>query len=207
MFESLYRPAVLEAFFDLGNDLSKLKCDEVKSAFCDRRRSLIFHNVAKPALDLHWQQVQGMSSLRSLPTNIVCLFCLMRTPQHVLRCGHTLCDVCVKSLGDRTKWEYCYEIHKCIYCLQLANFKKFLKPPTCGIRVLSLDGGGIRGVVSLENILLLQAELAQSSTLEFLDLFDLRIGTSAGMSFGRELESHLHYRWSACLGVRDAQPQ
>lgn len=129
--------------------------------------------------------------MRSLPPNTLCLFCLMCGPQHVLRCGHTLCDICVKSIGERTTWEYCYEIQDCVYCLQLIEFRRYLKPPTCGIRALSLDGGGIRGVISLENILLFQNQLAQSSNLIFLNLFDFVVGTSAGMYFARELEPAL----------------
>jgi hypothetical protein len=178
----LYKQAVMKAFRNLGEDLCEAKCEEVRYALCVRRERLGFQNVEQPALDLHRQEVQEMPLWKSLQTNATCLFCLMRAPhQHVLLCGHALCDICVKLLGKPCMGEYCYEISNCPFCSRTANFRKFLKPPTCGIRVLSLDGGGIRGVISLEYVLLLQANLAESFKLRFLELFDLVVATSAGV--------------------------
>jgi patatin-like phospholipase/acyl hydrolase len=53
-----------------------------------------------------------------------------------------------------------------------------LKPRCAGVRVLTLDGGGIRGVVELA---LLQA-LAEETGLgvPIRDYFDLIVGTSTG---------------------------
>lgn len=55
-----------------------------------------------------------------------------------------------------------------------------LKPKCAGVRILTLDGGGIRGIVELA---LLQA-LHKSVGLgvQISELFDLVVGTSTGMS-------------------------
>ena len=176
----MYKPAVLAAFLSLGDDVSRTKCAEVRAALCERRAQLRSHRTARPALDLHRQQVRELRSLRSLPPNVLCIFCLMGLTQQPLPCGHTLCDVCVRSLSDCIIGEYCYMIRDCIFCSQTIRFQRCLKPPTCGIRALSLDGGGIRGVISLENMLLMQDELGKGSELRFLDQFDLVVATSAG---------------------------
>ena len=55
-----------------------------------------------------------------------------------------------------------------------------LKPPTAGIRVMSIDGGGVRGIVPLEFLDLLQRSLGPECPLQ--DFFDLAFGTSAGKS-------------------------
>ncbi|TKA60681.1 hypothetical protein B0A55_12855, partial [Friedmanniomyces simplex] len=46
------------------------------------------------------------------------------------------------------------------------------------IRILSVDGGGIRGIIPLEFLHLLQRSLGSSCRIQ--DLFDLALGTSAG---------------------------
>ncbi|KAK0866001.1 hypothetical protein LTR87_015181 [Friedmanniomyces endolithicus] len=53
-----------------------------------------------------------------------------------------------------------------------------LKPPTAGVRVLSVDGGGVRGIIPLEFLHLLQRSFGSSCRIQ--DLFDLALGTSAG---------------------------
>ena len=60
------------------------------------------------------------------------------------------------------------------------SVKRRIKPPTAGSRILSIDGGGIRGVVPLEFLHLLQGILGPS--LSLLDLFDQAFGTSSGKS-------------------------
>lgn len=53
-----------------------------------------------------------------------------------------------------------------------------IKPPTAGPRILSIDGGGIRGVVILEFFRLLQELLG--SAIPLRELFDQAFGTSSG---------------------------
>jgi hypothetical protein len=53
-----------------------------------------------------------------------------------------------------------------------------LKPPTAGVSLLSMDGGGIRGIVSIESLALVQS--AFGSLCKIQDMFDMVFGTSAG---------------------------
>lgn len=57
-------------------------------------------------------------------------------------------------------------------------FELRMKPPLGGLRILSLDGGGVRGIVEL--ITLRRLLSATGLSLNICDLFDLIVGTSAG---------------------------
>lgn len=112
-------------------------------------------------------------------TNQCCLYCIAAKPEHVLACGHSICDNCVRIFGEADKeLEHCYNIGACILCKEPTNLKVVLKPPTAGVRILSVDGGGVRGIVPLEFLHLLQQKLGAQCKVQ--DMFDLAVGTSAG---------------------------
>ncbi|KAK0639197.1 hypothetical protein B0T16DRAFT_238017 [Cercophora newfieldiana] len=120
------------------------------------------------------------ASLKSYKT---CFACLDGVPDHVLACGHAYCPCCVQELGTQsTERECAWTFRECSLCYRggedLNTYYIQLKPRCAGIRVLSLDGGGIRGVVEL---VLLQA-LADETGLgiPIRDYFDLIVGTSTG---------------------------
>jgi patatin-like phospholipase/acyl hydrolase len=56
--------------------------------------------------------------------------------------------------------------------------KSDLKPRCAGVRILTLDGGGIRGIVELG--LLRALETKGIAGVRISDLFDLVMGTSTG---------------------------
>lgn len=58
------------------------------------------------------------------------------------------------------------------------SWRVYLKPDTAGIRILTLDGGGIRGIVELEILRLI--ERAMNGKLPIQCFFDLIVGTSTG---------------------------
>jgi hypothetical protein len=74
-------------------------------------------------------------------------------------------------------FEYRFKITTCVWCQQEMDFTVHLKPPTAGVRILSIDGGGARGVIPLETIRLLQIVLGD---LPVREMFDLAVGTSSG---------------------------
>lgn len=112
-----------------------------------------------------------------LKSNETCFCCLRRKPEQVFTCGHAICDVCVEIFGNTVlEHEYCYMVI-CMLC-QNGNLVAKLKPPTAGVRILSIDGGGIRGVIPLEFLSLLQDSVGSACPIQ--DLFDLAIGTSSG---------------------------
>ena len=53
-----------------------------------------------------------------------------------------------------------------------------LKPKCAGVRILTLDGGGVRGIMELA--LLERLELRVGLNLAIRDFFDLIMGTSTG---------------------------
>lgn len=111
----------------------------------------------------------------------VCLCCLFEQPEHVLPCSHILCSSCVKSYG-KLKSKMLIEIQDCPLEADMAGKYKpstvYLKPEMAGLRVLVLDGGGIRAVVQLEILRLLEREW--NGKLPIRCFFDLVVGTGTG---------------------------
>jgi hypothetical protein len=82
--------------------------------------------------------------------NHVCLFCLRRPPEHMMPCRHTLCDTCACIFRQRSHGaEYHFNLACCPLCLKQFSFIVRVLPPTKGPTILVLNGGGIRGVVTL----------------------------------------------------------
>ncbi|KAH8665171.1 hypothetical protein BGZ60DRAFT_379045 [Tricladium varicosporioides] len=114
-------------------------------------------------------------------SHLACFSCLRELPEHPLPCGHVLCTPCVEACGRRsgkstillescplhstaTTWVTPWEIN--------------IKPQYAGARILSLDGGGVRGIVELEVLKAIEMELG--GNLDIRAFFDLIVGTSTG---------------------------
>jgi hypothetical protein len=119
-----------------------------------------------------------MKSLKS------CFSCLALEPEKVFECGHAICNVCVRRFGQHSQYErHIFTIPACILCGRVQPRLKStfrLIPPTAGIRILSIDGGGIRGVIPLTFLQSLNSELHTFNS-DINDHFDYVCGTSAGM--------------------------
>ena len=114
----------------------------------------------------------------SIFSNQTCLCCIRRRPEPVFLCGHDICDVCVRIHGSPVaNSEYTFQLTECCLCDEPGTTKS-LKPPTAGARVLSIDGGGIRGVIPLQLLVELQDLIGEDCLIQ--DLFDLAFGTSSG---------------------------
>lgn len=112
-----------------------------------------------------------------------CWCCLMRMPEKILSCGHAFCNTCIRIFGTNTTLSrHTFRMTTCPLCgarNETACFQ--LMPPTAGVRVLSIDGGGVRGVIPLTMLRCIERELA-SLSLPLRDFFDFACGTSSGMS-------------------------
>ena len=53
-----------------------------------------------------------------------------------------------------------------------------LKPPAAGINVLSIDGGGTRGIIPLQTLQILQDKIGLPYPVQ--ENFDFAFGTSSG---------------------------
>lgn len=115
---------------------------------------------------------------KSLVSHSTCFSCLMSPPQHALPCGHILCTPCLGAYG--TQERDAIEISTCPMHVDTTfrSWKIFLKPEAAGVRILTLDGGGIRAIVALEILRLI--EQTWGNQMRIQDFFDLIVGTSTG---------------------------
>lgn len=114
-----------------------------------------------------------------LYSTLTCFSCLCRPPEHTLPCGHTLCDTCAVIFGGPSRQgEYYFDIDRCPLCGSDSHQIIRQLPPTKGPVIISLDGGGIRGIIQLGLLLSLQQRLGGEISLG--DVADLCGGTSVG---------------------------
>ncbi|KAF8457056.1 hypothetical protein BDZ91DRAFT_509801 [Kalaharituber pfeilii] len=142
--------------------------------------------------------------------HLTCFGCLFSIPQQLLTCGHLLCNDCVDDYGEKES----IESHKltgnprfnillcCPFCIhQDATQAKCTwiitrEPIQAAPRVLSLDGGGIRAILQLKTLSLLQTRIDLG--LPIHQFFDLIIGTSAGGIVALAL-GHNHRSIEECI--------
>ena len=180
-FRTLYQPPLLRGIHDfaISRELdSELICSEIGAHMSSMFSQMDKDNMSSSVLRRESLMHIDPCSAR-LKTFQTCLYCMLRKPEHVLSCGHAICDVCVVIFGEPAKGlEYHFNLSSCILCKKKLHFQAKLLPPTCGARLMSIDGGGIRGVVPLAYLAALQDTLGLPYPVQ--DHFDLCIGTSTG---------------------------
>ena len=130
------------------------------------------------------KSLQECGFWHSAKSNKTCFTCLQSVPDHALPCGHVFCEKCVVDFGQSSENQRsCIEMTCCVLCLshrskQPQTFR--LKPKLAGVRVLTLDGGGVRGIVELA--ILAEIERRVGLDIPIRDMFDLIVGTSTGES-------------------------
>jgi hypothetical protein len=122
------------------------------------------------------QLLRDVSSLKSYQD---CFVCLMRAPEKVLDCGHSFCDVCIRAFGSFNSITRKFSFSQCVICSESSSLSFKPLPPTVGIRILSIDGGGIRGIVPLTILDQLDKDFAYLGC-PIWDFFDYVVGTSSG---------------------------
>lgn len=142
------------------------------------------HYVTKEPRNIHCGEIQvsyrrlgGADKFRS---HFTCFCCLQEMPEHPLPCGHVLCERCIFSYGE-VQDQVTVEMEECplhAYKFPPPRPLVHFKPPDAGVRILSLDGGGIRGIVELEVLRKLEKHLGGKTHIS--KFFDLIVGTSTG---------------------------
>lgn len=98
-------------------------------------------------------------------------------------CGHVYCEECVKEIGRASdNYESTIVVSDCALCqetfrggyLQLVR----LRPRCAGVKVLALDGGGVRGIVELAILDRLGERIGLG--IQINEMFNLIMGTSTG---------------------------
>ncbi|KAI5805984.1 acyl transferase/acyl hydrolase/lysophospholipase [Geopyxis carbonaria] len=122
---------------------------------------------------------------KPLSSHSTCFACLFYVPQTVLPCGHVICRKCVKDFA-RNKGDLTWSFQQCPLCAHPAGMNtkdpwsievpKY--PYEAAPRVLSLDGGGVRSILQLQTLRMLEERIDLGIPIQ--DFFDLIIGTSAG---------------------------
>ena len=116
-----------------------------------------------------------------------CLTCLRRKPEYFLLCGHPVCENCAQVFGQRSEHDrWAFVIPNCFTCgREFQNVTIKVKPDTAGVSVLSIDGGGIRGIVPLQFLQVLQDRVGLPIPVQ--ENFDIAFGTSSGQ--------YMNYLW------------
>ncbi|KIY03273.1 uncharacterized protein Z520_01740 [Fonsecaea multimorphosa CBS 102226] len=127
-----------------------------------------------------------------MTSNITCLACLQAVPENVLHCGHGYCVQCVRELGGVSEsFESAWTFEVCPLCSARMgdNYSHLIRerPRCAGTRLLTLDGGGVRGIIELAIIQEMEKRLGLQ--IPFRDYFDLVVGTSTGgiIALGRTM--------------------
>ncbi|KAF2193812.1 hypothetical protein K469DRAFT_243687 [Zopfia rhizophila CBS 207.26] len=119
--------------------------------------------------------------VRSVHSHSVCFCCLFEPPEHCLPCGHILCTACIRTYG-RFKSANVIEMYECPLETNTAGRYRpwtiYLRPEAAGLRVLSLDSGGIRNIIQLELLRLIERQL--NGKLPIQSFFDLMVGSGTG---------------------------
>ncbi|KAL6158272.1 hypothetical protein ACJBU6_04069 [Exserohilum turcicum] len=82
-------------------------------------------------------------------------------------------------MGDSpTTDPYLYTLNCCPFCSQISEVTVRVKPATAGLRVLSIDGGGIRAAIPIQFLCALENAIGLDIPIQ--EHFDLAYGTSSG---------------------------
>ncbi|KAI5455667.1 acyl transferase/acyl hydrolase/lysophospholipase [Mariannaea sp. PMI_226] len=185
VFNALYSEACLKASGDsihvdggsfLPTEIVKLINDSMVSQYAQVQL------LGSSVVDWHRLQLAQFRYFMSKTlSNKTCLCCIRREPQYTLQCGHSICQNCVKAfhrLSDHDPWVV--QLNACQICTSLTqNVLIRLVPETTRIRVLSIDGGGIRGSAPIAFLKAIQDEI-DIPNYQVQRHFDVKFGTSSG---------------------------
>lgn len=103
----------------------------------------------------------------------LCFFCFARPWTRLSKCkNHGVCDQCWPPLRERLR-------HRCMLCdTQVATTSRKVDREVERGRILALDGGGVKGLIQLEVLAMLEEEIGLDLPLRYF--FDLIVGTSIG---------------------------
>ena len=135
------------------------------------------------SVEWHRRQLRTFSSKVSpLFSDETCLCCIRRRPQHRFICGHLVCQTCIKvfyAADPNDRW--LLRVHSCLLCGAGASDVAIRTiPDTARARVLSIDGGGVRGCAPIKMLHAIQ-EVVGIPGLDVQRNFDVAVGTSSGL--------------------------
>lgn len=97
----------------------------------------------------------------------------------MLPCRHAICDTCVAIFGTASRGvEYHVDLSQCPICRRSFQLTVRQLPPTKGPVVITLDGGGVRGIITLGLLRALERRLG--GVVKIHQIADFVSGTSVG---------------------------
>ena len=91
-----------------------------------------------------------------------------------------LCEDDIRRFG-RTTCENTYVVDSCFLCSERVDAKFRFKPKTKSLNVLTIDGGGVKGIIPLQGLQLLELMLEPLLPgFPIQDHFRVLVGTSSG---------------------------
>lgn len=181
MFRSIYSTsleAALRQIYD--GPLVETQVQEIENSLVTLFNTMVSGD--ESAAQIHRYNIAPLkANWTTAKLSFTCVWCLRRCWKHPLSCGHRPCDSCVREYGEQCLGSDCeFIITQCIVCEGRPYLKARIKPPTAGVRLMSIDGGGIRGIIPLGNLSSVQEVLGEE--LPILNFFEFIIGTSSGPS-------------------------
>ena len=160
------RDEFLSQYHTLCQHDERLKKPTAEDIVSHRRGTLADTTEAKM-----WQQLHSYKT---------CFTCLRTVPDHCLPCGHALCEFCVMDFGSVQ--ESGILLQQCVLCLDTWDEPQLIKmkPRCAGVRVLTLDGGGVKGILEIAMLMKLEERIGLGLPIQ--EFFDLIVGTSTGIS-------------------------
>jgi hypothetical protein len=140
-------------------------------AFAKRSNAVAttWHQEMLTEFKLDWRTIRSVDS---------CFVCFSGRPQYRLPCRHIVCNNCVRRFADKSDL-WTFDIHHCFLCrLETSGVNTKDKPPTATARLLSIDGGGVRGIIPLIFLQALEERVGLPYPIQ--GNFDFIFGTSAG---------------------------
>jgi hypothetical protein len=138
-----------------------------------------------PSLEIHRRNLGSFKSRwHNIFSSNTCFVCLRRIPQYALACKHIVCENCVILFGaPGLDNPWISKVLCCFLCCAKMPEEVIVKvhPPTAGVGVLCIDGGGTRGVVPLKLMKRIQDRIGLPIPLQ--NFFKVAFGVSSGKSF------------------------
>lgn len=129
----------------------------------------------------HHEQISLFrSELEKVSSEDTCLCCIRRRPQTGLQCRHSTCHVCVRIFNHHSNHDpRLVPIKECMLCgMKMEGLAIKEQPETATLRVLSFDGGGMRGIAEIESLMELERRVALPYPV--IKNFDICYATSCG---------------------------
>ncbi|KAK4071116.1 hypothetical protein Purlil1_13511 [Purpureocillium lilacinum] len=163
-----------------------------------------FFRSYESGLAQHFDNLRSQKEiLKSLKMTETCLLCLEHVADISLSCGHAICRICLRAVGTPCPHRNTFKLPECGICgtkfSQINGWDRMVvKPEKARPRILAIDGGGVRSVISAQILLLLEAHLGLGISIHHF--FDLIVGNSSGATIALGLGA-LDWSGSSCVAA------